>query len=228
MEWIVIDGGSTDGTTDLLSHLHDPRVSWVCESDRGQSHAINKGLRRATGDIVAWLNSDDLYTPGALSRVVDAFAKAPDRHWLVGRCDIIDHHNRPIRRWITAYKNRRLDRYCFRNLLRENFVSQPAVFWRRNILDKTGPLDESLYFTMDYDLWLRLGMLGDPILLEPTLAQFRLHPDSKSGQKDRRQFHEQWHVARRYFHRDRLSPIVHRLNITKILTAYRLMSFLKI
>jgi glycosyltransferase involved in cell wall biosynthesis len=114
LEWIVMDGGSTDGTVDLLKGIDDSRVSWVSEPDEGQSHAINKGLSRATGDVLAWLNSDDVYTPGALSHVADAFRDAPERQWLIGRCGIVDQNNRQIRRWISAYKHRRMNRYTFR------------------------------------------------------------------------------------------------------------------
>ncbi len=227
LEWIIIDGGSTDGTVGLLEGINDSRVDWVSEPDRGQSHAINKGLSRATGGVLAWLNSDDLYTPGALSLVADAFTEHPDRDWLIGRCDIIDHENQEVRRWVTGYKNQSLKRYSFRRLLRENFVPQPAVFWRRGAMRAVGPLDESLYFTMDYDLWLRLGRLGRPIILDRVLAQFRLHPASKTGQCDSEQFYEQFRVAGRYFGDDRLSPVIHRLNIAKTLAAYRVMRLMK-
>ena len=227
LEWIIIDGGSTDGTVDLLHAIHDSRVSWVSEADNGQSHAINKGLSRATGDVLAWLNSDDLYTPGALALVADAFSNKPDSDWLIGRCGIIDHDSREIRRWITRYKNRQMNRYTFRRLLRENFVPQPAVFWRRDAMRQAGLLDESLYYTMDYDLWLRLGRLGAPIVLDRVLAQFRLHGESKTGQCNSKQLYEQYDVASRYFGDDRVSAIIHRLNVAKILTAYRLMRLLR-
>lgn len=228
LEWIIIDGGSTDGTVDLLHAINDSRVSWVSETDDGQSQAINKGLSRATGDVLAWLNSDDLYTPGALALVANAFSNNPDCYWLIGRCDIIDQDGREIRRWITRYKNMLMNRYTFRRLLRENFVPQPAVFWRRDAMRQAGLLDESLYYTMDYDYWLRLGRLRAPIVLDRVLAQFRLHGGSKTGQCDSKQLYEQYRVAGRYFGDDRVSAIIHRLNVVKILTAYRLMGLLRL
>jgi glycosyltransferase involved in cell wall biosynthesis len=228
LEWLVVDGGSTDGTLDLLRDLtvRDPRVRWTSEADRGQSHAINKGLSAATGDIVAWLNSDDLYAPGALAAVADAFRDNPAVGWLVGRYEIIDESEQVIRPAVARYKERALRRYSYRKLLRENFVSQPAVFWRADFGRVVGPLDESLHWTMDYDLWLRMGRISDPFFLDRVLARFRLHPASKSGKFDRRQFDEQYAAARRYFGGDRMSRVVHRLNVEKIVWAYRVMRLL--
>ena len=223
LEWLVLDGGSTDGSLDLLHSLHDSRLRLLSEPDRGQSHALNKGLALATGDVVAWLNTDDLYTPGALASVAEAFTASPSAQWLVGRCDIIGAAGGVIRRPVTRYKDRSLRRYSYKALLRENFISQPAVFWRRDFGRRVGPLDESLHWTMDYDLWLRMGREAPPLLLERVLAQFRLHAASKTGRVDRRQFDEQYAVACRYAGADRLSRWVHRFNVEKIVWAYRAM-----
>lgn len=229
LRWIVVDGGSTDGSVDLLRELasRDPRLHWISEPDSGQSHAINKGLALADGDVVAWLNADDEYAPGALAAVTDAFAN-PDAQWLVGRCDVIDESGKVIRPAVVRYKERSLRRYRYRALLRENFISQPAVFWRGTFGREVGPLDESLHWTMDYDLWLRMGRHSAPLLLlEPVLARFRLHAGSKTGQVDRRQFDEQYAVACRYLGDDGLSRIIHRFNVEKIVWAYRLMRWLR-
>jgi glycosyltransferase involved in cell wall biosynthesis len=221
LEWIVIDGGSTDGSVGLLRGIADPRVSLISEPDRGQSHALNKGLALAGGDVIAWLNADDLYPPGALAAVADAFTARPEAGWLVGRYEIIDADDQPIRPGVVRYKERRLRRYSYRALLRENFLPQPAVFWRRSFGEAVGPLDESLNWTMDYDLWLRMGKRSDPLIVDRLLARFRLHETSKSGAFDRRQFDEGYAVACRHFGGDRVSRILHRLNVEKIVWAYR-------
>ena len=223
LEWLVVDGGSTDTTLDSLASLHDPRLRLVTEPDRGQSHAINKGLSLATGDVVAWLNADDLYTSGALAAVAGAFAQNPSAQWLVGRCEIVDAAGQVIRRSVTRYKERSLRRYSHRALLRENFISQPAVFWRRDFGRTVGPLDDSLHWTMDYDLWLRMARESPPLLLDRVLAAFRLHATSKTGRLDRRQFDEQYAVACRHAGPDRLTRWAHRLNVEKIVWAYRVM-----
>ena len=226
LQWIVMDAGSTDGTIDYLNSIDDPRLRWVSEADEGQSDAINKGLSRADGDVVTWLNSDDLYHPGALDAVAGHFRSHAESKWLVGRCDIVDVRGNAIRGAITHYKDRRLDRYRYRQLLRENFVSQPAVFWRREFGEQIGPLDTGLYYTMDYDLWLRMGKACDPFVLGRVISSFRWHGGSKTGRLDRRQFDEQYEVACRYLDDDWVSRWNHRLKVERVVWAYRVMRLL--
>jgi glycosyltransferase involved in cell wall biosynthesis len=221
----VIDGGSTDGTVDLLRSINDPRVQWTSETDGGQSNALNKGLKRACGDVIGWLNSDDLYAPDALATVAAAFDD-PSVHWVVGRYEIINDRGQPIRSGIVRYKDRLLDRYSYRKLLRENFIAQPAVFWRHEFGQGIGGLDESLHFTMDYDLWLRMGRVAPPRVIDRVLAQFRVHEQSKTGRINREQFDEGYRVACRYFSGDTASRISHRFNVEKIVWAYRMMRLL--
>jgi glycosyltransferase involved in cell wall biosynthesis len=225
LEWLVIDAGSTDGTLEFLrtSSQSDPRIHFTSEPDAGQSDALNKGFPRATGDILAWLNADDLYLRGALEKVSRAFTDDPNLQWLIGRCQIIDADDRVIRSSITRYKNRLLDRFSYRGLLRENCISQPAVFFRRSFLSDVGPLDTTLHYSMDYDLWLRMARSSPPRILPDTLASFRFHPQSKSGRVNRDQFDEAYRVANRYFAGDTASRLVHRFHMEKIVWSYRLM-----
>ena len=226
LEVFIMDGGSTDGTRDYLRSIDDPRVSWVSEADRGQTDALNKGMTRVKGDIIGWLNSDDLYEPGALAAVCQALAAQPAAQWLVGRCIIVDGQGREIRRGVTRYKDRWLSRYRYRRLLIENFICQPAVFWRRSFGQRIGPLDESLHYAMDYDLWLRMGAVAEPLVLDRVLARFRHHDRAKTGPAPRGQFREQYAVACRYMRRDRRLRWRHRLNIEKIYLAYHVMRWL--
>lgn len=227
LKWIVIDGGSGDGTVELLKSLNDPRLSWVSEKDRGQAHALNKGLQAVNGDVIGWLNSDDLYLPGAIATAVDALHRDPTAQWIVGSYQIIDESDNVIRPSVSRYKERALRKYRFRSLLRENFISQPAVFWRNEFGRRIGAVDESLHWTMDYDLWLRMGRACDPLIIPRPLAQFRLYDSSKSGKFDRRQFDEQYQVASRYFDGDRMSRFLHRVNVEKIVWVYRVMRMLR-
>lgn len=221
LEYLVIDGGSTDTTLDVLRGYGE-RVRWVSEPDRGQSHAINKGLARATGEVVAFLNSDDRYRPGALLAVGEHFARHPKAGWLTGRCAIIDPAGRPARGAITAYKNLWLALGSARALEVLNFISQPATFWRRSLGQRVGPLDEGLHYTMDYDYWLRLGQHGPPAILDRYLADFRVHPASKGGTGAARQFAEELATARRHT-RSRLRLGLHALHSRAIVGAYGLM-----
>ncbi|MCF8205898.1 MAG: glycosyltransferase [Methylotenera sp.] len=193
----VIDGGSNDGTVDILRRYGD-RLQWVSEPDRGQVDAINKGLRAAEGDIVAWVNSDDVLMPGALAAVAEAFRAHPQSQWLHGRCEIIDADDQPIRGWISSYKHQRALKHSFQALLQENYVSQMTTFWRRGVHERVGYLDEELKLAFDYEFWLRLAKLGPPLYLEQTLACFRWYETSKSGANYRRQFDEDYRVAARH------------------------------
>lgn len=197
LEVWVIDGGSTDGSVDLLRSYGD-RVRWVSEPDGGQSDALNKGFRLATGDVVGWLNSDDLYQPGALGAVARAFRDHPEVEWVHGRAEVIDSAGRPCRRWVSWYKRWRCRSYSYARLLTENFVQPNTVFWRRELMARVGGVDPGLHLAMDYDLWLRFARAGDPLYLDAPLACFRWYPVSKSGSRYVEQFREARAIAARY------------------------------
>ena len=180
LDYRVIDGGSSDGTLDLLRG-YGARIGWRSERDDGQIDAINQGLRGTTGDIVGWINSDDVLLPGALARVAAAFAGHPEVEWVHGRCRIIDENDRTIRRWVAAYKHYRCRHHSFENLLTENYISQMTAFWRRRVHDEIGYLDPAFDLAFDYDLFLRLAHRGDPIYLDDEIACFRMYGESKSG-----------------------------------------------
>jgi glycosyltransferase involved in cell wall biosynthesis len=227
LDYLVLDGGSTDASAEILRR-HEGRLRYRIEPDTGQSNAVNKGLREATGDVVGWINSDDVLMPGSLARVSDAFTRRPDAVWLHGRCEIIDEFDRPIRQWVTSYKDRRCRRYSRRSLLVENFVSQMTVFWRRSAHERIGYLDESMRYAFDYEFWLRLAELGDPIYLTDTLAAFRWYRASKSGSSFSRQFAEDLEAFRRHAPPDRLLRLRKRWKSAQIVAAYRLMRALGI
>jgi glycosyltransferase involved in cell wall biosynthesis len=223
LEWIIVDGGSTDGTVDYLKSITDGRVQWMSERDAGQSDAVNKGFKLIRGDVVGWINSDDLYVPGAIDAVVKAFSASPAARWAVGRYEIVNDQGVAIRPGIVRYKEKQLRHYTYRGLLRENFIPQPAVFWRRNFGQEIGLLDKSLHYTMDYDFWLRMGWHFDPLFIDQVLAQFRVHESSKTGVINRKQFDEGYKVAAKYAGDDVAVLRAHRFSVEKIVWAYRLM-----
>ena len=180
LEYRVIDGGSTDGSVEILKSYGD-QLTWISERDRGQVDAINRGLRGATGDVVGWLNSDDVLMPGALDRVARAFGEHPEIEWVHGRCRIIDEHDREVRRWISAYKHYRSRRHSLASFLTENYISQMTVFWRRAVHEEIGYLDPEIRYAFDYDLFLRLAQRGAPHYVEDPVACFRWYETSKSG-----------------------------------------------
>ncbi|CAN5895477.1 hypothetical protein BH11MYX2_BH11MYX2_33000 [soil metagenome] len=181
LEYVVLDGGSTDGTLEILESYGD-RLQWSSARDKGQVDAINRGLRAASGDVVGWLNSDDVLLPGALARVAEAFRANPQAEWVHGRCQIIDAHDNEVRRWISVYKDYRCRRHTFQNFLTEDYVSQMTTFWKRSLLDEVGYLDDSFRFAFDHDLFLRFAKRGPPVYIEDDLACFRWYETSKSGE----------------------------------------------
>ncbi len=226
LEYLVQDGGSTDGTLDVLDRYRD-RISLVVEKDAGQADAVNRALRRARGEIVGWVNSDDLLRPGAVQAAVEAFRDRPDVLWLHGRCDIVDENDRPIRRPVVAYKDFRSRRHRMDRLLLENYVSQMTVFFRRSLLDRVGLLDASLRYTFDYDLWLRFAAIGPPLYLPRTLAAFRWHTASKSGSSFEAQFAEDYRVFLRHAPDGAFLRLRKRLRTSQILLVYRLLRALR-
>jgi glycosyltransferase involved in cell wall biosynthesis len=218
LEHIIIDGGSTDGTLEILSQ-YDGQIRWISEPDTGQVNAINKGLRSATGEVIAFLNSDDLYLPDALLKVGQYFSDHPEASWVTGRCQTVDGNFKITRRQITAYKNFWLYFRSNKVLLTMNYLSQPATFWRRSAMERVGLLDESLHYTMDYDYWLRLSECYRLHVIHEDLAIFRLHAQSKSGTTAHRQFDEQYKVLVRN-HPPAIYLALHRIHNWITVVAY--------
>jgi glycosyltransferase involved in cell wall biosynthesis len=189
VEHLVVDGGSTDATHDIVRGY--PSVTWVSQPGWRQTRSINEGLRRASGDVVAWLNADDAYAPGALSTVLERFDTRPDLDMVFGDCQVVGPDGQPL--WWE-----RPGSYDFRRLLRRgNYIAQPAAFMRKRIFDDLGYLDESLEYGMDFDLWLRVRGRAIEYLPRP-LARFRWHPESKSSRGQMRSWNEFLRIVRRH------------------------------
>lgn len=218
LEYMVIDGGSTDNTLDVLRR-YAGQIDWRSEPDRGQSDAINKGLQRATGDIVAFLNSDDLYEPMALHTVGTFFAQHPRVAWATGKCRIIDARGAETRKAITAYKNAWLYLNSTSALHVLNYISQPATFWRRQVIDQVGGLNEDLHYALDYEYWLRMSQHSRPGVIKRYLSAFRVHSDSKGGTATAMQFAEELAIARAYTG-SRLLRGLHRIHGAMIVELY--------
>ena len=179
LEYLVMDGGSSDNTLDVLKR-YSSQLKWISEKDTGQTNAINKGLRMASGDIVAYLNADDLLLPGALLRIANLFMEHPQTVWITGQCRIIDENNQEIRKLITAYKNLWLRLSHPSILLITDYISQPSTFWRASVMSEMGYLNESLHYVMDYEYWLRLYTKYPPLFIPEYLAAFKIHLQSKT------------------------------------------------
>ncbi len=173
IEYLVVDGGSTDGSVDII-RKHEKRLSWwVSENDRGQADAINKGLKRAKGEIIAWLNSDDVYLPGVVRKAVETMTANSNAAMVHGDVLAVNGAGNPIN--LMRYGS-----WGLRGLMRFQIIGQPAVFMRRSALLQAGLLDLQYHFLLDHQLWLRVAQHGEVIYVPETWAQARYHAAAKN------------------------------------------------
>lgn len=201
IEYLVIDGASTDGSLEIIDKYQKRLAYWVSEPDSGQTEAINKGFARARGEILAWLNSDDIYLPGTISRAMAYLTNHPDAGMVYGAADYINEDDQVI----GHFPARQTDY----QRLRQGYVHIPqqSTFFRASIWKRVGPLDPSFFFAMDYDLWVRIARIARIAYFPETWSLFRLHQDAKTISADDRC----WPEMMRVHWRDggsRLSPIV--------------------
>jgi len=224
VEHIVIDGGSRDGSLEILQQHRVGISHWVSEPDQGAASAINKGLRLATGEVIGWLNSDDRYCPGTLVRVAEVMKSHPAKALCFGHCPILNEDGVEIRQSITRFKELFFpvsSRFMIQSI---NYVSQPAMFFRRSAFDGAGPLREDLRYAFDYEFTLRLWKQGGAVHVPGgPLAEFRWHPGSLSGQGFIPQFQEELDAALADAGRYSLQGLMHRAVRWGIVTIYRRM-----
>jgi glycosyltransferase involved in cell wall biosynthesis len=190
-EYIIVDGGSIDGSVELIQRYEDRLSFWVSEPDQGQTDAINKGFQLAQGEILAWLNSDDSYLPGAVAEAVEFLQKNPDAGMVYGDANLVDENGQLLGK----FPARQTD---YRQLLRGSVhIPQQSAFFRESLWRQVGPLDPSFYFAMDYDLWVRLAKISRLQYYPRLWANFRLHGSAKSVSSDDRCYPEMLRVYRR-------------------------------
>jgi len=188
IEYIILDGGSTDGSLDIIRHNEGRLAAWLSEPDKGQTEAINRGFGMARGEILAWLNSDDVYLPGAVSEAVAYLQAHPEVGMVHGEAYYINEAGTPVARFPSAdTDHKELRRGAPR-------IAQQAAFFRSAVWRMVGPLDPTFYYAMDYDLWVRISAVT-PLAYVPRMwAGFRLHGESKSMTVARRCWPEMMRV----------------------------------
>ena len=201
LEVIIQDGKSTDGTVDIIKEFARkyPKIfKWVSEKDGGQVDAINSGLGKATGEILAYINADDVCCKGALLEVGKCFKKNLHCLWVTGYGDIIDRQGKTISSWVTRYKNLLLGFNNFQTLLVVNFITQPSTFISREAYQKYGSFIGTKKYVMEYDMWLKLGQVKMPQVIRKNLSSFRLTVDNISSTSSRELLGIDYKLAQNY------------------------------
>ena len=200
LEYIIIDGGSTDSSVDIIKKYASRIHYWISEHDKGQSDALEKGFSMATGEIAAWINSDDFYEPAAFRKVAEQYLAKPFS-FLCGACQMIDSNDRPLQKLYTPS-------ITYQSLLlywKPHFCPpQPSIFFRTAILRELGYFDISLRYAMDFDLWLKASEKHRFHCIPDNLSWYRVHSDSKTGSTGGlRKFIPEWRrvIARSLHHR---------------------------
>lgn len=222
LEYIIIDGGSTDGSVEIIKK-YEPWLSyWVSEPDRGQSHAINKGFGHSTGEIMAWINSDDYYEKGAFQVVAKTFL-ASSTGWVAGNCFVLEENGR-IR------KGKGKPKPVKESWMVTCHYAQPAVFWRRNLWNACRGLDETLHYSLDYELWLQFAQIQPfAYWIDQHLAYFRLHDQSKTMNseisfiEENRIIHERYYASLISGYKSKMK--LWEIRITKFIRKYWILFF---
>ena len=174
IEYWVIDGGSSDNSLEIIKKYEPRLAGWVSEKDRGQADGVNKGFAKATGEIIGWLNSDDLYYPGAIASAVEAFRQHPDASFVFSDVESIDEHG-------NAFNLMRYGDWKLADLMTFKIIGQPGVFIRREVMEQAGYLDLNYNYLLDVQLWLRMAAIAEPQHIpDKVWAAARMHSDAKN------------------------------------------------
>jgi len=221
VEILVIDGGSTDSTIEVLKKYGE-NIFWLSEKDRGQTHAINKGLALAKGDIITFINSDDYYLDGTLENVARRFQSNKGKFWLTGDYIIVNERGERIQLLVGKYKSFFRKFISFNLLTVLNPINQPSTFFRRELIQKLQHFKEELHYTMDYEFYLRAIKIDRPIVISDKLSAFRIHENSKGGSQYKIQFKEEFDVAKQY-QKNKFLIFLHLLHYKLINLVYRVL-----
>jgi glycosyltransferase involved in cell wall biosynthesis len=190
VEYIIVDGGSRDGSEEIIQRYADRLAWWVSERDSGQAEAINKGFSRATGEFFAWVNSDDYYLPGAAAAAVRALREHPDIAMVYSNMLAVDGQGEVIN--LLRYRQCQLE-----DLLQFYILGQPAVFFRRSVLEQSGYLDATYHYMLDHHLWIRLAALAPILYVDQFWAAARYHSGAKNVAQPEGFTREAYHLAER-------------------------------
>lgn len=193
LEYIIIDGGSSDGSAEIIKKYEPWLTYWVSEPDQGQSDAINKGFEQSTGEIMAWINSDDYYLPGVFCKVAKAFSQN-QTEWIAGICNFLHLNGQLIEKADKPF-------ITYEEWLTHDLYAQPSVFWKRTLWVKTNRIDTKLQYSFDYELWLQFAQFQiEAFWIDQPLSVFRMHPESKTITSSVRFLKEDNYIRIHYLH----------------------------
>jgi glycosyltransferase involved in cell wall biosynthesis len=214
IEYILIDGGSNDGSIDIIKKYQDKFAYWISEKDNGQADAINKGFAKANGEIIAWLNSDDYYLPNTISQVIKTFEENPDVVLIYGHMLAVDENGKTFN--TLNYKQLTLeDLICFQ------IIGQPAVFFRNSTLHKTNGLNLDFHFLLDHLFWIELAQHGKMLHVNQTWSAARYHAEAKNRAKASEFGKEAFRILSLVEQDKNLSPIFEKVKNRAIASAHR-------
>jgi len=214
LEIIIQDGGSTDGTVEIIKQFakeHPKIVKWDSKKDKGQVDAINVGLKKATGDILCFINADDIYERESLNKVGKHFAEYPDTPWLAGKGRTIDGEGKERSMLVACYKDLLLKINAYSLLLVVNYLIQPSVFLNRNTYLKYGPFVGTRKYVMEYDMWLKIGKEKMPTVISDCLSSFRITKNTISATLYNKVLVEDYNIALK-FTKDPMILFLHKIH----------------
>lgn len=172
IEYIIVDGGSTDNTLEILKK-YENRIQWISEKDKGQANAINKGILRTKGELIGWINSDDVYERDGIEKLVACWKKHPEADLIYGEGIYIDREGRKVGRYLTeVFTKEKLGKQCI--------ICQPSTLFSRVVIERVGMLNEQYQMGMDYELWLRISNRGNIVYMPEYIARSRMYQDNKT------------------------------------------------
>jgi glycosyltransferase involved in cell wall biosynthesis len=214
IEYIVIDGASTDGSVEIIKNYADRVAYWVSEKDNGQADAINKGFHYANGEIVAWLNSDDYYLLGTIEKAVKAFEENPDVVLVYGNMLAVDENG-------DRFNTLTYNQLTLEDLLCFQIIGQPAVFFRRSALQKTNGLDLTYHYLLDHLLWIQIAQQGRILHVNETWSAARYHEEAKNRAKAAEFGREAFRILEFVRQDKTLAPIFENVKLRALASAHR-------
>ena len=198
-EWLIIDGGSTDSTFEILDSYNSSKIRIIKDDSNHPSIAYNKGLQAATGEIISTLGSDDMYEKNIFKEIIKIFSMN-SIDWLIGHNSIIDSKSNEVRKFITNFKTKKINNFSYQSLVLDNYVPMQSVFWKKKFMpEKIGYFNNDEFIeSMDYEAWLRMAKVSRPYILKKRLSAFRVHKNSITSKVNLKQMNEMTEISIKY------------------------------